>query len=50
MPLGIVHLVRSQNHVRETNTSNPLTRLRTCAYEGVRNVGFSENFSNVLNE
>ena len=32
MPLGIFHLVRSQNHVRETNILNPLTHLRTCAY------------------
>ena len=26
----------------------PLTRLRTCAYQGVRNVSFSENFAYVL--
>ena len=25
------------------------TYIRTCAYQGIRNVGFSENFANVLN-
>ena len=25
-------------------------RTRTCAYQGVRNVGFSENFTYVLND
>ena len=25
------------------------TYIRTCAYQGVRNVSFSENFANVLN-
>ena len=25
-------------------------RTRTCTYHGVRNVSFSENFANVLNE
>ena len=34
---------------RKTNISNPLIRIRTCAYEGVRNVSFSENFAYVLN-
>ena len=28
----------------------PLIRTRTCAYQGVRNVNFSENFAYVLNE
>ena len=32
--------------LRETNISYPLIRTRTCAYQGVRNVGFSENFAN----
>ena len=34
---------------RKTNVSNPLIRTRTCAYQGVRNVSFSENFAYVLN-
>ena len=25
-------------------------RTRTCVYQGVRNVNFSENFANILNE
>ena len=33
---------------RKTNTSNPLMRARTCAYQGVRNISFSENFAYVL--
>ena len=28
----------------KTNISNPLIRTRTCAYQGVRKVSFSENF------
>ena len=28
----------------------PPKRTRTCAYQGVRNVSFSENFAYVLNE
>ena len=28
----------------------PLIRTRTYAYEGVRNINFSENFANALNE
>ena len=28
--------------LRKTNISNPLIRTRTCAYQKVRNVGFSE--------
>ena len=34
---------------RKTNISNRLIRTRTCAYQGVRNVSFSENFAYVLN-
>ena len=34
---------------RKTNISNPLIRTRTCAYKGVGNVSFSENFAYVLN-
>ena len=30
---------------QETIISNPLIRIRTCAYLGVRNVNFSENFA-----
>ena len=28
----------------------PLIHTRTCAYQGVRNVSFSENFANVIDE
>ena len=34
---------------RKTNISNPLIHTRTCAYQWVRNVRFSENFAYVLN-
>ena len=34
---------------RKTNISNSLIRTLTCAYQGVRNVSFSENFAYVLN-
>ena len=34
---------------QKTNISNPLIRIRTCAYQGVRNISFSENFAYVLN-
>ena len=34
-----------------SNNSDPLIRTRTCAYQGVRNVSFTENFAYyVLNE
>ena len=47
--LGIIHLVRKQKFPK-TNISNPLIHIRTCAYQGVRIVSFSENFAHVLNE
>ena len=34
---------------RKTNISNPLIHTRTCVYQGVRNISFSENFTYVLN-
>ena len=34
---------------RKTNISYPLIRTRTCAYQWVRNVSFSENLAYVLN-
>ena len=34
---------------RKTNISKPLIRTGTCAYQGVRNVIFSENFAYILN-
>ena len=34
----------------KTFTSHPLIRTRTCVYEGVRDVGFSEKFTYLLNE
>ena len=33
---------------RKTNISYPLIRTRTCAYQGVRNVRFSENLACVV--
>ena len=47
--LRVIHLVRTQNFLK-TNVSYPLIHTRTCAYQGVRNVSFSENFAYVLNE
>ena len=44
--VGVIHLVRTQNCPK----NYPLIRIRTCAYPGVRNVNFSENFAYVLNE
>ena len=35
---------------RKTNISYPLIHTRACAYQGVRNVSFSENFAYVLHE
>ena len=32
----------------KTNIYYPLTRTRTCVYQGVRNVSFSEDFACVL--
>ena len=34
---------------QKSNISNPLIHTRTCAYQGVRNVSFSENLAYVLN-
>ena len=34
---------------RKINICNPLIRTRPCAYQGVRNVSFSESFVYVLN-
>ena len=34
---------------RKTSISKPLISTRTCAYQGVRNVSFLENFAYVLN-
>ena len=34
---------------RKTNISDPLIRSRTCAYQWVRNVSFSEKFAYVSN-
>ena len=47
--IGVIHLVRTQNFPK-TNISYPLIRTRACAYHGVRNFSFSENFAYVLNE
>ena len=41
-----IHLLRTQNF-RKTNISNPMIRKRTCAYQGGRNVSFSENLEYV---
>ena len=34
----------------KNNISFPVICTRMCAYQGVRNVSFSENFASVLNE
>ena len=36
-----------RNIFKKTNIPNPL--IRTCAYQGVRNISFSGNFAYVLN-
>ena len=45
---GITHWVRSQNISK--NISEHLIRTHKCAYQGVRNVSFGENFAYVLSE
>ena len=45
---GTIHLV-SAEIFRKTNISYPLIRTRTWAYQGVRNVSFSENLAYALN-
>ena len=45
---AIINLVRTQNFPK-TNISYPPIRTRTCAYQGVRSIGFAENFAYVLN-
>ena len=45
----IIHFVQRKIK-KKTITSYPLIRKHMCAYQGVRNVNFSENFVNVLNE
>ena len=35
---------------QKTNISYPLVRTRTCLYQEVTNVSFSEEFGNILNE
>ena len=35
---------------QKTNISYLLIRTQTCEYQGVRNVSFSENSANVINE
>ena len=42
---GIMHLLRSQDL-----PPYPLIRTLSCAYQGVRNVSFSENFVSAINE
>ena len=42
-------------HTEETKAStspkaHPLLLTRLCAYQGVRNVSFSENFAHIMNE
>ena len=43
---GFIYLVRSQKF--PNNISFPLICTRTCAYQGVRNGTFLENFANDL--
>ena len=48
--LGIVHLVRTQDIMKKKFFSYSLIHTSMCAYLGVRNFSFSENFANVLND
>ena len=45
---GFIHLVLTQNFPKNWHFLPPI-RTRTCAYQGIRNVSFSENFAYVLN-
>ena len=40
--VGIIHLVRTKNFPKKLTFK--------CAYQGVRNVSFSENFTYVVNK
>ena len=48
--VGDHSFISLQKIFQKTNISYPLIRTRTCAYQGVRDVSFSENFANVINE
>ena len=48
--VGIIHSVHIRKIFRKTNISYPLIRSRLYAYQGVRNVSFSENFVYILTE
>ena len=49
-PLGVGLSIKYVHKIfQKTNISNPLIRTRTCAYQGVRNVIFTEYFAYVLN-
>ena len=39
-----IHLVHTQNFPKKKKISYPLIRTRACAYQGVTNLIFSENF------
>ena len=39
---------KTRQNFRKTNTSYPLIRTRTCAYQGVRNVCFSKNLASFV--
>ena len=45
-----MEMIRVCKTFRKTNISYPLIQTRTCAYQGLRNVSFSENVLYVLNE
>ena len=47
LAIGVIHQVCTQIF-RKTNISNLLIHTRTCAYQEVRNVSFSEDFAYVL--
>ena len=48
---GIIHLLRMLFFFsRKTNISYSLKRKCMCAYQGVKNVTFSENFAYALND
>ena len=47
---GIIHsFIAFAKFPEKTNISYLLICKRSCAYQGVRNVSFSENFANVIN-
>ena len=46
----VIHSVHTQDFPKNSHFLHPDTYTPSCAYQGVRNVSFSENFAYILNE